>query len=428
MNIMQNNLKRQYELYASEYEAQALAVLRNGWYILGKEVTAFEEEWAAYIGAKHCVGLASGLDALWISFRLLGIGAGDEVIVSANAYVACVMGITMNGATPVFVEPDEYENIDGDKIEAAITSKTRAIVPVHYAGVACEMDTIMDIAKRHNLVVIEDAAQGVMKVVFVDIRPDTMNIDENLIEAAITSRTKAILAVHLFGQACDMSKVMDIARRHSLRVVEDCAQSHGNKWMGQTVGTFGDIGCFSFYPSKGCGAFGDAGAIVTNSDELDRRFRVFRNYGSEKRYYNEVVGTNSRLDELQAGLLRVKLRHLEEFNAERCRLAEKYSDKICSPHIIKPAVRPGADSTWHQYVIHSDKRDELIEYLKVSGIATLIHYPIPPHLSEAYAYLGKKPGDYPITERAANEVLSLPMYNGMTEEEQDYVIRIINGF
>jgi len=360
---MQNNLKRQYELYASEYEAQALAVLRNGWYILGKEVTAFEEEWAAYIGAKHCVGLASGLDALWISFRLLGIGAGDEVIVSANAYVACVMGITMNGATPVFVEPDEYENIDGDKIEAAITS-----------------------------------------------------------------RTKAILAVHLFGQACDMSKVMDIARRHSLRVVEDCAQSHGNKWMGQTVGTFGDIGCFSFYPSKGCGAFGDAGAIVTNSDELDRRFRVFRNYGSEKRYYNEVVGTNSRLDELQAGLLRVKLRHLEEFNAERCRLAEKYSDKICSPHIIKPAVRPGADSTWHQYVIHSDKRDELIEYLKVSGIATLIHYPIPPHLSEAYAYLGKKPGDYPITERAANEVLSLPMYNGMTEEEQDYVIRIINGF
>ena len=190
--ILPNNLGRQFSLNAAEYEQKAIEVLRSGWYILGKEVSAFEEEWADYIGSKYCVGLASGLDALWISFRLLDVKEGDEVIVCANAYIACVMGITMNGATPVFVEPDEYDNIDADAIEAAITDKT-----------------------------------------------------------------KAILAVHLYGQACDMTKIMDIARKYDLRVVEDCAQSHGNHWNGKTVGTFGDVGCFSFYPSKGCGAFGE---------------------------------------------------------------------------------------------------------------------------------------------------------------------------
>lgn len=361
--IMPNNLGRQYSLNAKEYEEKALEVLRSGWYILGKEVDAFEKEWANYVGTKYCVGLASGLDALWISFRLLDIKEGDEVIVCANAYIACVMGITMNCATPVFVEPDEYDNIDANKIEAAITSNT-----------------------------------------------------------------KAILAVHLFGQACDMTKIMDIAHKHDLRVVEDCAQSHGNKWSGQAVGTFGDIGCFSFYPSKGCGAFGDAGAITTNSEELDYKFRVFRNYGSQKRYYNEVVGTNSRLDELQAGLLRVKLKHLNEFNTERCKIARIYDDNITNEYIKKPKVRPGADSTWHQYVIHTAYRDELMEYLKRFEIGTLIHYPIPPHLSEAYAYLGKKEGDYPLAEKAAKEVLSLPMYNGITKEDLDYVIEKINAF
>lgn len=237
--IMPNNLLRQFSLHQKEYEDKALEVLRSGWYVLGKEVEQFETEWAKYIGTKYCVGLASGLDALWISFRLLGIGEGDEVIVCSNAYIACVMGITMNGATPVFVEPDEYENIDAKKIESAITKNT-----------------------------------------------------------------KAILAVHLYGQACDMTSIMQIAKQYNLYVVEDCAQSHGNHWKGQTVGTFGDVACFSFYPSKGCGAFGDAGCIVTNNEELAEKFRVFRNYGSEKRYHNKVVGSNSRLDELQAGLLR----------------------------------------------------------------------------------------------------------------------------
>ena len=348
--ILPNNLGRQFSLNAAEYEQKAVEVLRSGWYILGKEVSAFEEEWASYIGSKYCVGLASGLDALWMSFRLLGIREGDEVIVCANAYIACVMGITINGATPVFVEPDEYDNIDADAIEAVITDKT-----------------------------------------------------------------KAILAVHLYGQACDMTKIMDIAKKYDLRVVEDCAQSHGNHWNGKTVGTFGDVGCFSFYPSKGCGAFGDAGCIVTDSEELAAKFKVYRNYGSEKRYHNQVVGTNSRLDEMQAGLLRVKLKHLDEFNAERCDIAERYLNEIKNPLIRMPKIRPGADSTWHQFVIHCDRRDELKEYLEKRAIGTLIHYPIPPHLSEAYQYLGKKRGDYPITEKYADEVLSLPMYNGMTD-------------
>ncbi len=364
MQILANDLKRQYDLHAAEYEAKALEVLRSGWYILGREVEAFEREWAAMVGAKYCVGLASGLDALWIAFRLLGVGAGDEVIVSANAYIACVMGITINGATPVFVEPDEYDNMDADKIEAAITP-----------------------------------------------------------------RTKAILAVHLYGQSCDMAKIMQIARAHDLKVVEDCAQSHGNHFDGRVVGSIGDIGCFSFYPTKGCGAFGDAGCLTTSDPDIADRARVFRNYGSRVRYQNEVVGANSRLDELQAGLLRVKLTHLEAFNAERCRLAARYDAGLTNPCLQKPKIRPGADSSWHQYVVHLPGcRDAMAAYLKEKGIGTIIHYPIPPHLSQAYAYLGHKRGDFPLAERYADEVLSLPMYNGMTEDEQGYVIETINAF
>lgn len=362
--IMANNLKRQYDLHAPEYEAKALEVLRSGWYILGNEVMNFEKEWAEYIGSKYCVGLASGLDALYLSFRVLGIKPGDEVIVAGNAYIACVMGITMNGATPVFVEPDEYDNIDADKIEDGITENT-----------------------------------------------------------------KAILAVHLYGTSCNMTKIMELAHKYHLRVVEDCAQSHGNHWKGQTVGTFGDIGCFSFYPSKGCGAFGDAGCITTDDEKIAEAFRVYRNYGSKVRYQNEVVGVNSRLDEIQAGLLRVKLTHLEEFNQERCRLAQRYQEEITNPLVIKPVIRPGADSTWHQYVIHvPEKRDALMQYLKERDIGTIIHYPIPPHLSKAYEYLGYREGSFPITEKYAREVLSLPMYNGMTKEEQSTVIAAVNSF
>lgn len=363
MRIQQNRMDREFFKYQKEYENAALQVLRSGWYVLGESVRLFEEEFAEYLQSKYCVGLASGLDALWIAIRALGIKAGDEVIVQGNTYIASVMGITINGATPVFAEPDEYYNIDSERIEEKITE-----------------------------------------------------------------RTKAVLVVHLYGQAANMDSIVDICRKHNLFLVEDCAQAHGAKFNGKFVGTFGDIGCFSFYPSKNLGAFGDAGAIVTNNEKLRNDIRILRNYGSEKRYYNKVVGANSRLDEIQAALLRVKLQHLDLINEERERLACSYSGKIINDKVRKPALRNGASSIWHQYVIQCDKRDALVDYLNKKEIGTIIHYPIPPHLSEAYHYLGVTRGMLPVTEKYAQKVLSLPIYNGMTQEEQDYVIEALNSF
>lgn len=363
MNIKSNVLDRQFFMHQEEYEKKALEVLRSGWYILGKEVEAFEEEFASYVGTKFCVGLASGLDALWIAFRVLGIGDGDEVIVQGNTYIASVMGITINGANPVFVEPDQYNNIDVEKIEEKITDKT-----------------------------------------------------------------KAILVVHLYGQASNMTKVMELAEKYNLKVVEDCAQAHGAEWKNRKIGTFGDIGCFSFYPSKNLGCFGDGGAITTNSADIAEKVKVYRNYGSEKRYHNMVVGTNSRLDELQAGLLRVKLTHIHELTEERRGLAERYLREMRNSYIEMPKVQDGATSVWHLFVIRTKYRAELIKYLNTNGIDTIIHYPIPPHLSEAYRYLNQDKGSLPITEAYANEVLTLPLYNGMTSEEQSYIIDKINDF
>ena len=363
MKIMQNRMDRGFQRYQNEYEQKALEVLRSGWYILGKELEAFEKEFADYLGAKYCTGLACGLDALWIAFRVLGIGQGDEVIVQGNTYIASVMGISINGATPVMVEPDEYFNIDASKIEEKITEKT-----------------------------------------------------------------KAILVVHLYGQAAQMDKICEIAEKYNLKIVEDCAQSHGARFGGRMTGTFGDIGCFSFYPSKNLGAFGDAGAIVTNDARLAEKVKIFRNYGSEKRYYNKVVGTNSRLDEIQAGLLRVKLQHLPELTAERAKICESYLLNIRNPRIKLPEVRKNATAIWHQFVIRCEERDRLQGFLKEQGIDCIIHYPIPPHLSEAYRYLGMKEGSLPITEKYAREVLSLPLYNGMTEDEYLYVADCINHF
>lgn len=361
--IMPNRLDRGFYQYQDEFEAKAIEVLRSGWYILGNEVKKFEEEYAAYIGVKHCVGLASGLDALWIAFRILGIGVGDEVIVQGNTYIASVMGITMNGATPVFVEPDEYYCIDASKIEEKITKNT-----------------------------------------------------------------KAVLVVHLYGQASNMEPIVQLCEKYNLRLVEDCAQSHGAKFNGKMTGSFGDIGCFSFYPSKNLGAFGDAGAIVTNDNEIADAVRVFRNYGSEKRYYNKVVGANSRLDEIQAGFLRVRLKHLDELEREKRNICARYLMELHNEKITLPRIREGASHIWHQFVIQTDKRDELIQYLDDNGIGTIIHYPIPPHLSEAYQYLGLKEGCLPITEKYARTVLSIPLYNGMSKEEQSYVIEKINQF
>jgi dTDP-4-amino-4,6-dideoxygalactose transaminase len=350
-------------MYQKEYEEAALHVLRSGWYVLGNEVSEFEKEFATYTGRKYCVGLNSGLDALIMSVRALGIGKGDEVIVQANTYIATVLGITENGATPVFVEPDEYFNIDVSKIEKAITDKT-----------------------------------------------------------------KAIMVVHLYGQASNMTPVVEIANKHNLYIIEDCAQSHGASFNRQMTGTFGISGCFSFYPTKNLGAFGDAGAIVTDDKDFADKIRMMRNYGSKVKYHNDIEGLNSRLDEMQAALLRVKLTHLKELNEERNKIANMYNKGIKNYKIEIPKVRHGADSIYHQYVIKCKERDGLQKYLLDNDIQTQIHYPIPPHLAKCYEYLGHKTGDYPITESYANEVLSLPIYTGMTGEEVEYVIEKLNKF
>ena len=363
MNIECNVLDRQFKMYQQEYEEAALRALRSGWYVLGKEVESFEQSFAEFTGAKYCVGLNSGLDALILAVRALGIGKGDEVIVPANTYIASVMGITENGATPIFVEPDEYYNIDVQKIEAAITEKTKAILPVH-----------------------------------------------------------------LYGQSCDMRAIQKLAEKYHLYIIEDCAQSHGACFDGQMTGTFGDVGCFSFYPTKNLGAFGDGGAIITNNAELADKIRTLRNYGSRVKYYNEVEGVNSRLDEIQAALLSVKLRHLDELTDERKQIATRYLREITNPKIILPKTLAGSDHVYHQFVVRCSEREAFTQYLLEKGIKTMIHYPIPPHLAKSYARLGYAKGDFPITEGYADEIVSLPMYNGMTEEEIGYVVEVINKY
>lgn len=363
MKVPFNVLDRQFFLHQEEYEAKALEVLRSGWYILGSEVKSFEEEFASYLGAKYCVGLASGLDAIMIAFRALGIRENDEVIVAANSYIACVMGITMNRAKPVFVEPDNYYNISPQRIEDAITEKT-----------------------------------------------------------------KAVLVVHLYGQSADMESIKNICDKHNLYLVEDCAQSHGSAHNGRISGTIGDIGCFSFYPSKNLGCFGDGGAIITDNPEIAKEVEILRNYGSEKRYHNKTVGYNSRLDELQAGLLRVKLKYIDELNKERQDIARRYLSEIKNHRIGLPMTLEGSTHIYHLFVIRVKDRDGFMDYMNENNIGTMIHYPIPPHLSEAYSYLGYKEGDFPVSEAYAKEVVSLPIYNGMKKEEVDYVIDIINRY
>ena len=364
MEILANRMDLGFNKYQPEFEKAALRVLRSGWYVLGEELDSFEREFASFhCPGMRCAGVASGLDALWIGIKMLGIGIGDEVIVQANTYIASVMGITINGATPVFVEPDA-----DSQINAAV------------------------------------------------------------IGAAITNKTKAVMVVHLYGQVADMDAVVGVCKRHNLKLIEDCAQAHGAMWNGKKVGTFGDVACFSFYPTKNMGAFGDAGAIISRDEDLIERVKVFRNYGSHKRYYNREIGANSRLDEIQAALLRIRLSHYAEIVSERRQLANRYSSGITNDGIIKPIERGGSVAVWHQYVVRCEERDKLADYLLSRGIHSIIHYPVPPHLQEAYAYLGYNRGDFRFTERLANEVLSLPMYNGMTYEEQDYVIEVINDF
>ena len=358
-----NSLKYGFEKYRDEYIQAATRVLDSGWYVLGKEVEAFESEFAKWLGLNYCVGLNSGLDALILALKALEIGQDDEVIVPANTYIATVLGITQNRATPIFVEPDMYHNIDPEKIESAITKKT-----------------------------------------------------------------KAILVVHLYGQPCRMEEIIEIANRHEIPVVEDCAQSHGATFNGKMTGTFGKISCFSFFPTKNLGAFGDAGAIATNDCELAEKVRMYRNYGSKEKYYNEVQGINSRLDEIQAALLRAKLSHLEEITIERNNIAQKYLNGINNTLIQLPKILPHTRHVWHLFVVQTEHRNELQKYLADNGIGTQIHYPLPPHLSEAYNYLGYKNNSFPITEENAQTSLSLPLYAGMEDNEIKYVVDTLNSW
>lgn len=349
--------------YKDEYEEAVLRVLRSGWYILGTELASFESEFASYLGAKECVGVGCGQDSLILAIRALGIGKSDEVIVAGNTYIATVLGVTENGATPVFVDCDK-----------------------HY------------------------------------------EIDENLIEKAITSKTKAVLVTNLYGQCCNLKEVKKICDKHGIKLVEDCAQSHGAKYDDCYSGTVGDISCFSFYPTKPLGAFGDGGAIVTNDAELAKRVRMLRNYGSKEKYQNEITGINSRLDEIQAAVLRVGLKHLDESNAERVRIAKRYLSEIKNPSIELPETKNGSTHVYHIFAVRCKARDELRKYLNDCGIDTQIHYPIPPHKSKCYESESFSKVRLPMTEKIANEELSLPIYLGMPEEDIARVVDAVNSF
>ena len=339
-------------------------VFRRSWYIGGAEDEAFEQAFADYCGARHCIGVGNGLDALMLALKALDIGAGDEVIVPSSTFIATALAVTYVGAKVVFVEPD-----------------------IH-----------------------------------------TCNIDPARIEGAITEHTRAIMPVHLYGQACDMDPIMAIARSHGLKVVEDCAQAHGTTYKGRRVGTFGDAAGFSFYPGKNLGALGDAGAVVTNDDALAERVRALGNYGSDYKYHHIYKGNNSRLDELQAAFLLAKLPHLDRMNAERRRIADRYISGMHNPRVELPCVRADCVPVWHIFAVRCDARDALEQYLEDCGIGTNKHYPIPMHLQECYRDLGFKRGDFPIAEAISATELSLPMYYGMTEGEIEYVIDAINAF
>ena len=339
-------------------------VYNRSWYIEGVEDKAFEKSFAEYCNSKYCIGVGNGLDALFLALKALGVREGDEVIVPSNTYIATALAVTYVGATPIFVEPD--------------------------------------------------------------IR--TFNINPSKIEEKITNRTKAIVPVHLYGHSCDMDPIMEIAKKHNLYVVEDCAQAHGATYKGKVIGSFGDAAGFSFYPGKNLGALGDAGATVTNNKELADKIRALGNYGSDYKYHHIYKGNNSRLDEMQAAFLAAKLPHLNKMNEERRRIARMYMDGIKNPEVVLPYVPEDMVPVWHIFGVRCKRRDELEKFLNDAGIGTNKHYPIPMHLQECYKDLGFKEGDFPIAEEISATELSLPMYYGMTDEEVQYVIDKVNEF
>ncbi len=336
-------------------------VLDSGWYILGKEVEAFEAEFATFCGVKHCVGVGNGLEALHLVLRAWGIGDGDEVIVPSNTYIATWLAVTYAGARPVPVEPD----------------------------------------------------------------PKTFNLDPDRIEAAVTSRTRAILPVHLYGHPADMDPIMEIARRRGLKVLEDAAQAQGARYKGMRAGSLGHAAGFSFYPGKNLGALGDAGAVTTDDLELADKVRVLRNYGSRVKYHNDVAGFNSRLDEIQAALLSVKLKSLDNENESRRQIVTRYDAAFRDLPLVRPQAAQWAEHIWHVYVVRVARRDSLLTALKTQGVGTLIHYPVPPHLQPAYRDLGIGVGSLPVAEAMAGDVLSLPLWPEMPQEAQDAVIAAV---
>jgi dTDP-4-amino-4,6-dideoxygalactose transaminase len=359
MTIPFLNLRAAYLELKPDIDAATARVLDSGWYILGPEVKAFEAEWAGYCEARHAVGLANGLDALTLSLRALEIGPGDEVIVPSNTYIATWLAVSGVGGVPVPVEPD----------------------------------------------------------------PATYNIDPALIAAAITPRTRAICPVHLYGQPADMDPILEIARAHGLRVVEDAAQAHGARYKGRRIGAHGDIACWSFYPGKNLGAMGDAGAVTTDDEGLAERIRLLRNYGSRQKYVNEEAGVNSRLDPVQAAVLRVKLGVLDDWTERRRAIAAAYSDGLAGSDLTLPHVPGWAEPAWHLYVVRSPDRDALQTRLTEAGVGTLIHYPIPPHMQTAYAGLGMASDDLPLARDLADEVLSLPIGPHLSPEDVHKVIQ-----
>jgi dTDP-4-amino-4,6-dideoxygalactose transaminase len=353
-----------YAEIAPELDEAYGRVMRSGWYILGREVEAFEQEWADYCGTAHCVGVGNGLNALELVLRAWGVGPGDEVIVPSNTYIATWLAVTHVGATCVPVEPD----------------------------------------------------------------PATSNLDPGGVEAAISSRTAAILVVHLYGAAADVGPIREIADQRGIRLLEDAAQAHGTRYRGSRTGALGDAAAFSFYPTKNLGAYGDAGAVTTDDATLADAVRLLRNYGSRTKYLNELPGTNSRLDELQAALLRVRLRHLDSWNARRAAAAERYAAALRDTAGLRlPTAADDSESVWHVYVVRHAQRDGLQEALAAEGIQTLIFYPVPPHLSDAYRGEGWSSGDFPIAEELARSNLALPIGPHLTEQQQDRVVAALTS-
>lgn len=348
----------------AELRAAFERVFERSWYIDGVEDKNFEKLFAEFCGTDYCVGCGNGLDALMLTLKALNVKEGDEVIVPSNTYIATALAVTYVGATPVFVEPDIK----------------------------------------------------------------TFNIDPKLIEEKITDKTKAIMPVHLYGQACDMDPILEIAKKYNLYVIEDCAQAHGATYKGKIIGSFGDAAGFSFYPGKNLGALGDAGATVTNNKELADKLRALGNYGSDYKYHHIYKGTNSRLDELQAAFLAAKVPFMGKMNDDRRRIANRYLNEINNPNVILPYVMPECEHVWHVFAVRSDRREELANYLEDLGIGVNKHYPIAMHMQECYKDLGIKEGELPIAEEISATQLSLPLFYGMTEEEIDYVINSINSF